>query len=313
MPEGNLTLLDLAIRNGDNIAAVVEDVTTVAPEWGILPAVPKLGTSYDVLRRVGLPTGGFRKVGDGVKGQKSEFARETKPMFVFEAQMNVGEDIVKAQTASSRATTGDVLADEAMAHVQGSAISMGRQVYYGVKANEDGFAGLATQVSDEEDAGGGTGADTTSAYLLWIPPVADANQVPKGVHFAVGLDGGFTFGDWMKQQVDKGSNKKAMEFVNNFMFYVGLAAASAYSVFRVKKIKAANPLTDDLGFALLKKVPIARRGNLRWFMNRAAQESLRKSRVTTEVKAPPLPSDLAGFPITVTDSLIDTETSGNIA
>lgn len=313
MPKGNLTLLDLAMRGGENVAAVVEDVVTVAPEWGIIPAAPRLGTSYEVLRRTSLPSGGFRKVGDGVVGQKSGFERETKPMFVFEAQMNVGEDIVKAQTAASRSTVGDVLADEAIAHVQGSAITMGSQVYYGKKANADGFAGLAAQVSDEESAGGGAGADTTSAYLLWVPPVTSESDVPKGVHFAVGLDGSFQFGDWMKQQVDKGNNKKAMEYVNNFMFYVGLATASAYSVFRVRNIKEGSALTPTMGYKLLKKVPIARRGNLIWVMNRTAQELLRQSLITNEVKDPPLPEKLCGIPITVTDSIVDTEKNGDLA
>src|ERR1051325_6947905 len=108
------TLLDIAIRNGDHVGAVVEEVTTEAPEWGLIPAVSQEGTSYDVLRRTVLPAGSFRAVGDGVKGQKSEWARETKPMFVFEAQMNVPEDVEKAQTKSQKITTGDLLADETM-------------------------------------------------------------------------------------------------------------------------------------------------------------------------------------------------------
>src|SRR5947209_3897754 len=129
------TLLDLAIRNGANVGSVVEEVTTAAPEWGIVPSVPQQGTSYDVLRRTALPKGSFRNVGDGVKGSKSEWARETKPMFIFEAAMNVGEDIVKAQTESQKSTVGDILADEAIATVRGSSIGFGSQMYYGAKAD----------------------------------------------------------------------------------------------------------------------------------------------------------------------------------
>jgi hypothetical protein len=323
---GPITLLDLAARSGDNVQSVVEDVTTHAPEWGIIPAVARQGISYDVLRRTGaLPGGGFRQVGGGVKMQKSGFERETKPMFLFEALMSIGEDVVMAQTAQSRATMGDVLSDEAMATVRGSAINFGAQTWYGIKADAAGFAGMATQVATvtnaDLDAGGGGAGNTTSAYLLWLDP--DENN-PQGVHFSVGQNGGFNFGEWLKMKVDKGGGKAAMEWVNNFLFYVGLSAASDKSVFRVQKIRDVDGgrLTDALGAKLVSSVPIGRRQNLRWFMNRTAAYSLQYSRsgVTFNQGAgnggsnsfPPLPTELQGFPITVTDSLVDTETAGTI-
>src|SRR5687767_2178974 len=101
MPDGTLTLLDLALRNGEKVGSVVDDVTTVAPEWSIIPAVPREGTSYDVLRRTALPNGNFRDVGDGVVLTKGGWDRETKPMYFFDAQMDVDEAIVQAQTAGN--------------------------------------------------------------------------------------------------------------------------------------------------------------------------------------------------------------------
>jgi len=313
---GPITLLDLAIRNGDAVAIVVEDVTTVAPEINVVPAVPRQGTSYDVLRRVGLPAGGFRQVGSGVTMSKSTWSRETKPMYLFDAQMLIGEDIVKAQTASSRATVGDVLADEASATIRGSIINLGQQFYYGVSADANGFAGLSTQFTEELDAGGST--STTSAYLAWLDP-SEIN--PQGVHFSLGLDGAMNFSEWLKQQVDMGAGKKAMAWVNGFLFYIGLGVASTQSVWRVRGISAAHPLTDDLGNQMLSKVPIARRNNLRWFMNKTAAFTLQKARATVTIAQPgipatglypELPSMLAGWPITLTDSLLDTESSGTI-
>lgn len=306
---GPITLLDLAIRNGDNVGAVVEDVTTVAPEWTIVPAVPQDGTSYDVLRRVGLPAGAFRNVGEGVDQSKSEWARETKPMFFFDAQMDIDEAVVQAQTAQSMAKVGDVLADEAQATVQGSALNFGKQFYYGVKADAKGFVGLATQVSDEVQAGGGTSGNTTSAYLIWLDP----DQLnPKGVHFRIGRKGAFSFGDWMKQQVVI-SDKKAMHYVNNFSFYVGACAASVKSIFRVKRIRSGFGWTDALGAELISKVPISRRANLRWFANPNAGWTLQQSRTTDLVKNVPLPTECQGIPITYTDSIVNTETDGNLA
>ncbi len=205
MPKGILTLLDLAARSGENVAAVVEDVTTVAPEFSVIPAIARGGVSYDVLRRVGLPAGSFRKVGNGVDMSKSSWERETKPMFVFEAQMQIGEDIVKAQTAQSRATVGDILADEAMATVRGSIINIGAQAYYGTKADAEGFAGLGGQSAFDISAGGAGTATTTTAYLCWL----DSTPInPQGLHFAVGLDGAFTFNEWMRQQVTGNDGEK---------------------------------------------------------------------------------------------------------
>jgi hypothetical protein len=322
MPNAYLTLLDVAARNGDNVAAVVEDVTEVAPEFAIVPAITRFGTSYDVLRRVGYPSGGFRKVGNGVQLNKSSWERETKPMYVFDAQMNVGEDVVKAQTAASRATVGDILADEAMATVRGSIIGIGSQFYYGQLANANGFTGISTQVTAQISAGGANNtATSTSVYLCWLDPNPSN---PQGVHFACGLDGAFNYGDWFKQQTIQPDSNFAMSWVNNFMFYLGLGVSSQQSVWRVVCVDqtANHGFTDAQANALLALVPLNRRNNLRWFMNRAAALTLQQSRATINIATggnkgvlgqgvyPEMPTSAAGFPITLTDSLVNTETNG---
>jgi hypothetical protein len=325
-----ITLLDLAIRNGENIAAVVEEVTAVAPEVNIIPAIPVDGTSYDVLRRTGLPAGGFSPVGGGVAMGKSTWSRETKPMFLFQAQMLVGNDIVLAQTARQKITTGDVLADEAIATVKGSINNLGQQCYYGTKADALGFVGLHSLIAavDEINNGGANGA-SNSAYLCWFDP-SETN--PQGIHFALGRNGTMDFGEWMQQQVaisgapGAAGTKYTMAWVNGMMFFIGFATASQQSVWRVRGIDATHGLTDAIGHALLAKVPIARRQNLRWMMNKTAAYTLQVSRATVSIATggdkgvsgqgvfPELPTSLAGFPITLTDSLLETEQqSGTLA
>jgi hypothetical protein len=317
-----ITLLDLAITNGENIAAVVEDVTTVAPELNTVPAIAVDGTSYDILRRTGLPAGGFSQVGGGVAMGKSTWARETKPMFLFQAQMLIGNDIVLSQTARQKVTVGDVLADEAIATVRGSVLNLGQQTYYGLKADANGFVGLNSIVgaADEINNAGANGA-VTSAYLCWLDP-SEIN--PQGVHFALGRNGTMDFGEWMQQQVVVSAGppqKLTTAWVNGMMFFIGFATASAQSVWRVRGIDATHGLTDAIGNAILAKVPIARRSNLRWFMNKTAAYTLQVSRATVSIATggdkgvsgqgvfPELPTSLAGWPITLTDSLLDTETS----
>ncbi len=309
---GPLTLLDIATRSGQRVGAVVEEVLTVAPEWSIIPAISREGTTYDVLRRTALPAGNFRDANAGVALSKSEFVRDPKQMYFFDAQMDIDEAVVQAQTAGSGATFGDVLADEAVATVQGSVVNFGKQFYYGLKANAKGFEGIATQVAAGGDinAGGGTGSDTTSAYLVYLDP---SRTNPQGVHFSVGNRGTFNFGTWMRQQVTLADTTKAMHYVNGMSFYCGLAIASLQSIWRIKAIKDGFPITDALGAQLLASVPLARRQNLRWLMNPNAGWLLQKSRTTDLVKNVPLPTECQGIPITYTDSILNTEKTGNLA
>ncbi len=351
MARAPITLLDIALRNGDNVASVVNDVTNVAPEWGTIPAVTRAGLSYDVVRTVGLPHGYFRPVGDGVPMDKSDIVRESKPMFPFETFLTVGEDVVKAQTTQSKATVGDILTTEASNNIMGTGLYMGVQTWYGANWDANGFFGLATQVSSivggtanlEVDAGGGLAGSTAavpvagsgtsgvtnttgSFYLLWL----DANPTnPQGVHYVVGDNGAMDFKPWMLLPVLKGQTvetnprqKMAMAWFSNFMFYCALAPASAYSVFRIKNIDAAHPLTDALVAQLISKVPLNRRAGLKGFCSRRTAYTLQASRGGVAVATvgtvgsggvyPGQPVETQGIPIVVTDSLVDTEINGNL-
>lgn len=306
---GSLTLFDVAKRTGNDAAiGVIEEVTTVAPEVGVFPARPKAGTSYKLFQRTGLPTGGFRDANAGRTLSQSTGTQKLAEMFFFDCPLQVDEAVVKADDGS----LGDILADEAVAATQGSMITLGNQVWYGANATDKGFDGLKNFVSDEVSAAGSGGA-YNSAYLVWLDPTY------KGVFFDVGNNGSMDFGEWQKQQVTdpNDATKRYMAYVNNMAFYLGLNIGSDKSVYRVKQITSAAPLTDALGSELLSKVPIARRANLRWFMNRNASFYLQKSRSSvTNTKSnshgdafAPEPTHLAGVPIVLTDSLLSTDAS----
>ncbi len=333
-----ITLLDIAERkNGNKVAALIEDVVIAAPEWGLIPAITVDGTSYDMLRRVGLPHGRFRPVGDGVPMLKSEWSRETKPMGYFDDQLRIGQDIVLAQSRGNDAVIPDVLADEASANVTGSMIYFGTQTYYGTMYDPAGFLGLNAMVSDNRTAAqvtanvinpadinaGGAAGSTSSAYLCYFD---DNPTSPKGLHFAIGLGGKMAFGDWMKLQSMIGTDanghaKFRTDWTNAFEFYCGLNVGSKYAVFRIRNIDLTHPLTDGLAAQLISAIPVARRNNLRWLMNRTAAFSLQQARSNANVAVvtpgvpqgglyAALPTELGGYPITVTDSLLNTETDG---
>jgi hypothetical protein len=327
MALGSYTLLDLALRSGKNVHSLVEGVITYAPELAVLPTFPRAGLTYSVLTRTGLPAGGFRNVGEGVTLSKSEFKREVGSMYLFECQMKVGQDVViAAQAEQPDLAVGDVLADEALANMRGSIITIGSQFYYGTKVSTKGFAGLSQQVAAGNilDAGGSAGGDTTSVYLVYMD---DTPTNPQGVHFLLGSGGRMTFSDqWIQQQFaisgSGTSTTYAMGFVNNFLSYLGLVSARKEAVYQIKNVDATHAVTDALIAQLISLIPaalIADKSKWRLFMNPVAAYTLQKSRsaVTTQNTDEkgqggfsPDPVASNGIMIQKTESLVNTERAG---
>lgn len=329
MATGKYNLLDLSSRSGKGVHAVMEGVLTSAPELMTVPCFPKAGITYSTLTRTELPSGDFRQVGGGTALSKSAFERKTDSMALFEAQMQVAEDIVIAsRSENTDLVTEDILADEAIAYVSGSAIRIGSQFWYGKKISTDGFVGLSTVVdtaNNEVNAGGAAGADSSSVYLVYL----DDNAVnPQGVHFLLGNGGRMSMSDtWGKQQMPLASDptKFYTAFTNNFLSYLGLCVARPQAIYRAKNVNAANGFTDAVAAAIWAKVPVVLKANkskFRWFMNSAAQFTLQASRATVNVATgsdkgvgkggvfPDLPESALGIDIVLTDSLVTTERAG---
>jgi hypothetical protein len=313
MATGYTTLLDIANRSGsDALVGLIEDVTTYAPEFSVIPAVTRKGTTYRVTRRTGLPTAAFRSVNESGTIGKSTWKQEVKEMYFLDCPLQVDEAVVQADDGSA----GDFLTQEARGALEASTIALGSQMYYGVSADAKGFVGLEAQSVGKWPTGGTT--SSTSAYLVWL------NE--QGVRFVVGQDGRLALPAWTRQAIISGTSQK-FGWVTNLSGYIGLMVGSAAAVWRVSGITAAAPLTDARGNGLLSKVPLNRRNGLRWFMNRTAKYTLDKSRSTlgyvaatsggspTQSLGPMWVSNdtLAGVPITVTDSLVDTETNAGTA
>lgn len=296
-----LNLLDLAQRSGsDAVVGLVEEVLTQAPEFEVVPARPKKGTTYRVTRRTGLPTVGFRDINAGVTPGKSTYKQEAKPMHFFDAHIVCDEAIVKADDSE----LGDVLADEASGTMQAMAIALGTQFYKGTSADAKGFAGLNDQVTAGATYYVDAGGSGATAWLVWLDPGY------KGVHFVVGNDGEFDLKPWKQQYIPdpNDSSKQLLAWVSNMSFFIGLTVVSQASLFRVKNIDASHPLTDALGAKLVSQVPLARRRNLMWFMSRSTHYLLQNSRSSIGQAAAPYPTapnELAGYPIVLSDVLVD--------
>ena len=317
MATGTTTLLDIAKRNGsDPVVGLIDDASNYAPEFSIIPARAMPGTSYKITRKTALPTAAFRNANEGITIGKTNYIQETKSMHFLDCQLQLDEAITKGDEGR----IGDLMTQQAQDSFQAAIQYVGSQFYYGTSNDSKGFVGALAQSVGKWPAGGTT--SKTSAFLIWVNP--------QGVEFVVGNDGSFSLPDWMRQAVNPTATTQKMVWVTNLSSYIGLQVGSSSAVWRVSGIDSSNALTDARGAGLVSKVPLNRRMGLRWFMNRTAAYLLQKNRAiagyiaatsagspTQEVAGNRVFSEdlapLGGVPITVTDSLVDTETNAGTA
>lgn len=313
------SLYDLAILDrADEYTGLIEDVTTLAPEFEVFGAHKRPGTWYKTVKRTTLPTVQFRNANAGVTASKSGFKSEIKQMFFLDGRLNMDEAVWEADSAH----LGSLWQLEAAGAVRAASILIGQQTWYGTSADSSGFTGIRSQLANSVDAGGR--ASSTSAYLVWM-------DEKEGVRYDVGMDGQFAISAPFRQQVvdPNDSTKAYFAYVGNLKAWIGLNVLSNLSAWGVTGVDSTHKMTDLLGSQLLAKIPVARRSNLRWFMNRSAQSYLNQGRsainpgITTYSAAyalqpagadgrpafAPLPDSCMGYPITLTDSILDTETN----
>lgn len=319
----NTSLFDLAVlHRADPFTGLIEDVTTLAPEFSTFGAVKREGTWYEVASRTVLPTAQFRYVNQGVATSKSTYKKQMKEMFNMDVQLQMDEAVWKADPAS----VGSLWQLEAAGAMRAAGILIGQQTWYGTSADAKGFTGVRNQLAYTVALqSGGNNTNTTSAYLVWMDD-------KEGARFDVGEGGNFAISAPRLQQVLDGSSNPFMAFVGNLQAWLGFNIGSAYSAWSMSAIEpstSANWCNDSSASQLIAKIPVARRNNLRWFMNRTAESTLQRGRSTVNIGIPsgsvlasyqasgadgrpafsPLPNQMCGYPITLTDSILDTETN----
>ena len=316
----NTSLYDLAVlHRADAFTGLIEDVTTLAPEFSTFGAVKRDGTWYEVASRTVLPTAQFRYANQGVATSKSTYKKQVKEMFNMDVQLQMDESIWRADPAN----VGSLWQLEAAGAMRSAGILLGQQTWYGTSADAKGFTGVRSQLSYSVGAGGTT--NTTSGYLVWM-------DEKEGCRYDVGQGGQFAISAPRLQQVLDGSSNPYMAYVGNLQAWVGFnigSNLSAYAVTGIEPSSVTNWLNDDDVSRLIAKIPVARRSNLRMFLNRTAESTLQRSRSTINIgvmaSSPtasyqpagadgrpafsPLPNQTNGYPITLTDSILDTETN----
>ncbi len=331
------TLLDIAKLNGnDATVGLIEENLTYAPELMVVPARTIRGTSYRTVARDTYPGVGFRLANQGVTYTKSTFLNRLHECYIFAA--NVRADVAVANAYEDGPEAWKAI--EAAGVMKSAMIEIGQQFFYGNTAGNaaiandaKGFPGLnsfhdafVTELTARSittivvDAGGTTATTGSSVYGVKFGD--------QGIQFLYGNNSAIQLGEWFTQMVNDGvSNSDYLAFIAAMTAWIGLQAANPYCIGRIKDCTedAGKGLTDSLAYDLLAKYPVGYTPD-RWFMTRRSLRQLQKSRsVVLSSGAPnrtnaggvgsggqeivaPLPTEMCGIPITVTDSLSDVET-----
>ena len=320
---GILTTADYLKRRGDPLIGLVNDVINNAPEFRLFPALLKQATTYFISRVIANPTVQFADVNQGVNLSASQFDMITAQMKLINSQMAIRKSFTLLDRSNP---LENILTGEATRVIRQAFINMGQQIYYGLSADTKGFLGLQSMISGlsgfEVDAAvvAGNSANAagcnSSAYLLRLSE--------EGVSISLGNNADINLTPWTEQMLPvtnpDGSTGYDTVYASSFMGFFGLTVASNFSAWRVKNISskvssggaAKNPLTDIVGEQLVALIPLQFRENLHWFMSRDAAFSLQASRqaVTTQITTAegtygpsPIPTMLAGYPVTITESL----------
>lgn len=303
------TALDIAKLNAaTDGAGLIEANKNVAPELTLFPGFSVSGLSYTSLRRVSVPEGGFTKLGAGSVPGKSQF--DNAEFFCYNYKNPLLETVDRAR--ANRKGEAAFLSMALSGAIRGAILKLGRTLYYGARAfggGADAHPGLIDLYDADNmtvDAGGTADDTCSSVWLVKVGNMEDGN-----VSYVFGNNQGLTNADWLRMLAapnPEEPTKITQCWGNEVTASPGISLADPTCVVRIKKLTNENGkgMNDSLGQFALEKFPT---GVIPDFalMTKRTRRQLQQSRATPENKRPPLPTDIEGIPIIVTDSLSNTE------
>lgn len=295
------TLLDIAIANGsDPVVGLIEESIQVHPEIELAAARTIRGREYKTLVRTSLPSVGFRHANEGVAATKSTYENRLVETFILDTRFEADRAVADSYEDGAEA----YIAMEGIAKMEASLRTLGKQFYYGQSNDAKGHGGLAGVVDSAFvlDATGTTANGATSVYAVKFGV--------QDVTWVWGQDGMLELGEVRVESITDPNGNRYDAYVQTMVAYPGLQVGSKNSVARLCNLttQAGKGLTDDLIYDLLGVFPAGVVPDV-LLMNRQSLRQLRQSRTATNATgAPaPMPSEVAGVPIAVTDSILLTE------
>lgn len=313
MAESYNTLAGLVQLNDKNLADLnVTDLLDDAPLLKVLHAQPASnGTVHYYLKQTTASSAAFRDALDAVAKTASADTKVTCTLKIMDASFSTDVALADAYKGGRDAW----LQLELMRSLKQVFAVAEKQVFYGTGADAKGFAGIIDSSGHDALAdamvhnAGGTNASTqTSCFLI--------RHGMDDVSFILGNDGKIVVEDEPTIIAKAGAVLTSSTYPALYVpvtGYSGLQLGSAYSIARIANIEC-NSLTSTSAFddddvaAALSLFPAARQPNV-CVMNRNALRLLRQSRSAySPTGAPaPIPQEVFGIPIVVTDQIVSTE------
>jgi hypothetical protein len=309
----NLNLLDIAQhKNTDKVVGLIEESLRYTPELAIFPARSVRGTSFQTVKRTGLPSAGYRLANAGVTPSKSTFAKSTVECFILSSAVQVDKAVAQAFEDGSSAL--EMI--EAAGVMKAAMRAIGSQIFYGVSADAKGFGGLKAFTpfgADMTVAATGTGAlGQSSVYAVKFGP--------QDVQLILGNEALFELTPFRDENFDDADGLPVPGRVADLTAWNGLALNNANCVGRICNLGADTETGDTLTDALLQKLldsfpsgylPDA------IFMSRRSRSQLQRSRTVTlfgqgtqranQPAIAAMPTEYEGIQLIATDSILNTD------
>lgn len=313
MAESYNTLAGLVQLNDKNLADLnVSDLLDDAPLLKVLHAQPASnGTIHYYLKQTTASSAAFRDALDAVAKTPSADTKVTCTLKIMDASFSTDVALADAYKGGRDAW----LQLELMRSLKQVFAVAEKQIFYGTGADAKGFAGIIDSSGHDAlvdamvyNAAGSNVATQTSCFLL--------RHGMDDVSFIMGNDGKIVIEDEPTIIAKAGAVLTSATYPALYVpvtGYSGLQLGGAYSIARIANIEcqtltSTTAFTDDTVAGALSLFPAARQPNV-IVMNRNALRLLRQSRSAySPTGAPaPIPAEVFGIPIIVTDQILSTE------
>lgn len=313
MSETRGTLAHVLLIGDRNIRdAGCSDVLNDSPVLAALYATTSShGTKHQYLKEDGAPTVGFRPVNTGRVNTGGTDVEVTFDLKYLDPSWDVDVAIADAVPAAKGGAAG-YLDKGSKRNIKQAFFGAEKQFFYGTGNDADGFVGLniatTLRYKDSLMVVDATGSTANTGSSVWFFRTDDTEREAMVV---MGDNGNIKIPDeaLIIQKLD-GSGNPYYAYAVPMGGWMGLQCGSKYSIGRICNLTAQSGkgLTDTLIYQALAKFPAARRPTF-MAMNQRSLEQLRASRTATNATGTPapIPTEVGGVPIIVTDSIVSTE------
>lgn len=323
-----LTLTDWAKRLDPDgrVAAVIELLSTTNEILDdMLWKEGNLPVGHRDTVRTGLPSVYWRRINEGVATSKSTTAQIDSQCGMLEAWSEVDKDL-----ALLNGNTAQFRLSEAQAFIEAMNQEMASTLFYGNQSVDEkeftgfapGYADLSGVTAQNIIAGGGSGADNTSIWLVVWGENTCTGIFPKGSK--AGLqheDLGLTTVTGSTLGIGAGTRMRAYQ--DHFQWKPGLVVKDWRYAVRIANIDISAVIADGAGSSVklfeymikaLHRIPSERMGRAVFYCNRTIRQmidiqAMNKSNVLLNIgqEEGRMKTTFRGVPVRTCDALVENE------